>query len=128
MGNLWKVAVAVIGLLLAVLGLRWMLFPGFAAVEIGMVLSTPVALNTARGDIGGLFIGGAILCFLGLYTGERRWLDAVALVIACIAIGRTIGILADGFFPVSVISIVVELVMVRVLIGASRAHRAAARA
>lgn len=128
MGIVWKVAVAVIGLLLAVLGLRWMFLPGHAAVEMGMVLSTPVALNTARGDLGGLFIGGAILCFLGLRTGEGRWLDAAALVIACVAIGRTVGILLDGFLAVSAISIVIELVMVRVLIGASRTPLRTARA
>lgn len=119
MPGLWKGLAGVVCLLLVVLGIRWMFLPHATSGEFGIVLSTPVALNTARGDLGGMFMAGAILAAWGLITGEGRWLRAVAAVIACVAFGRMVGVMLDGYAPMSVISIVIEIVMVTVLLKAA---------
>jgi hypothetical protein len=111
-----KGLVALIGLLLAVLGLRWVFAPESAATELGMTLGSAVALNNARGDIGGLFIGGALLCWLGLARGDGRWLQAAALLLGCVAAGRVVGVVVDGFAPQSGVAIAVELVWLALLL------------
>ena len=115
-----KGLVAAIGLLLGVLGLRWLFAPESAAAELGITLGGAVALNTARGDVGGLFIGGAVLCGLGLARGDGRWLQAAALLLACVAAGRVVGIASDGFAPQSGVAIAVELAMIALLLLAAR--------
>jgi hypothetical protein len=116
-----KVLVSVAGLLLAVLGLRWMLAPAGIATEQGITLGTALALNTARGDLGGFFLGGAILCALGVRTGDGRWLQAVALVVGCVAFGRVVGMIADGVAAEAAVAFVVELGMIAVFLSAANA-------
>lgn len=115
-----KGLVALIALLLGVLGLRWVFAPVGAAAELGIALDGPLALNTVRGDIGGLFIGGAILCGIGLARGDGRPLRAAALLLACVAVGRMIGVASDGFVPQAGVAIAVELAMVALLLLAAR--------
>ena len=121
-----KVMVGVVGGLLALLGIRWMFAPLSIAAEQGLELTNAVALNTARGDLGGFFIAGALLCGIGLRTGDGRWLQAVAVVVGCVALGRVVGMLADGFVASSLIAFCVEGVMVAVLLTAARPARAGA--
>ncbi|MEX2208497.1 MAG: hypothetical protein WEF50_19940 [Myxococcota bacterium] len=111
-----KGLVALIGLLLGVLGLRWVFAPEGAATELGITLGGAVALNTARGDIGGLFVGGAVLCLLGLARGDGRWLQAGALLLGCVAAGRMVGVVVDGLAPQSGVAIAVELAMIALLL------------
>jgi hypothetical protein len=116
MTTLLKGIVGLIGLLLGALGLRWVFAPEGAAAELGMTLGSAVALNNARGDIGGLFIAGALLCLLGLARGDGRWLQAAALLLGCVASGRVIGVVVDGFTPQSGLAIAVELVWLGLLL------------
>ncbi len=115
-----KVLVAVIGLLLGSLGLRWMFAPVAIAAELGVSLGNEVALNTARGDLGGLFLAGALLCAVGIARSDGRWLQALALFLGCVASGRVVGILVDGFTSEAAVAIAVELVMLAVLLLAAR--------
>lgn len=119
MSRTLKVLVGLVCVLLALLGVRWMFAPLGMAKEIGMGLATLDALNVARGDLGGMFIAGAILGVIGLRSGDGRWLQAVALVIVCVAIGRAVGIYADGFAAMSLISIAVEVAMTAILLTAA---------
>jgi len=115
-----KVLVGLIGLLLGVLGVRWMFAPASVAAELGISLGDAVALNTARGDVGGLFIGGALLCGIGLARANGGWLQAAALLLGCVAAGRAIGIVVDGFTPQAAVAIAVELAMLAVLLLAAK--------
>ncbi len=115
-----KVLVAVIGLLLGSLGLRWMFAPVAIAAELGVSLGNEVALNTARGDLGGLFLAGALLCAVGIARSDGRWLQALALLLGCVASGRAVGIVVDGFTSQAAVAIAVELVMLAVLLLAAR--------
>lgn len=123
MSNGLKVGVGLVAAMLAVLAVRWMFMPLGVAEEMGIILGGPLAYNTVRGDLGGMFLAGAILCVEGIRSGEGRWLQAIALVVACVAIGRVVGLLADGFAAMALLSIAVEVVMVAVLLSAARQLR-----
>lgn len=120
MSNGLKIGVGIIALMLGMLGARWMFMPLGVAGEMGITLGGPLAYNTVRGDLGGMFIAGAILCVQGIRNGEGHWLQAIALVVGCVAVGRTVGLFADGFTGMALVSILVEVVMVAVLLAAAR--------
>ena len=120
MQRVLKILVALVGVLLALLGLQWMFAPGSTAEQFGIALTGLPGLSTARADLGGLFIASSAMCFLGLRPGGRVWLHAVAIVMVCIAAGRTIGLIADGFETRTLAITVLELVMAGVLVAAAR--------
>ena len=121
-----NVLVGVIALLLGGgLGLRWMFDPATVAAGLGIGLENVTALSTGRADLGGFFLGAGALCLLGLRRGYRRWLEAVAVLIACIALGRAVSLVLDGFERQLGIFLLVEVVMVAVLLAAARPARVA---
>ncbi len=77
-------------------------------------------LSLARADLGGFFVGAALLCVLGLRTGQGQLLNAVAVLIGAIAIGRTIGLFVDGFHGTMALLIGIEIAMVAVLLLSAR--------
>jgi hypothetical protein len=115
-----KLLVGLIALMLGSVGLRWMFAPASVAADLGITLGDAVALNTGRGDLGGMFIAGALLCGFGVARENGGWLQAVALLLGCVASGRAVGILSDGFTPQAGVSIAVELVMLAVLLLTAR--------
>ena len=121
-----KVVVGLIGLMLAVgLGLRWMFVPVVVGAELGITLGDIVALSTARADLGGMFLGVGTLCAFGLRSGEGRWLQAAAVLIGAVAVGRALGLVLDGYATQLLVFLVVELVMVGALLTtAARMARA----
>lgn len=85
----------------------------FALEPVG----TP-GLSTIRSVIGGLFLASVALLVNGLLTGETLGFVAVALLMGAVALGRIVGILADGFDKAVVPPLVVELVIASVLLTA----------
>ncbi len=115
-----KVVVGFIGLILGVvLGLRWMFAPESIGAELGITLGDIAALSTARADLGGMFLGAGTLCALGLRSGEGRWLQAAAVLIGAVAVGRALGLVMDGYAPQMLVFLIVELVMVGALLAAA---------
>jgi hypothetical protein len=112
-----KILTGLFTLIFLALGIQWMFTPEAAAGRLGIELVGPAALNTARGDLGGLFIAGCILIGLGLRTGEPRWLQAAAVIIASVATGRVVGLVSDGFAEQSAMALSVEIVMILVVSG-----------
>lgn len=108
------------GLLFLVLGVRWMFAPDAIAAESGIDLLNSLGTNTARGDIGGLFVGGALVIALGLARRRPEALRVMALVVGCVALGRSVGMVVDGFAMTSFVPFVVELVIIAVLIATAR--------
>jgi hypothetical protein len=47
-------------------------------------------------------------------------LQAAALLLGCVAAGRTVGLVADGFASETVTAIVVEVIMIAVLLLTAR--------
>jgi hypothetical protein len=121
-----KGLVGLIGLLLGLIGLQWMFVPGSVAEQFGLALSGLPGLSTGRADLGGLFVACAVMSFLGLRKGGGAWLYAVAMVMVCIAFGRTIGLLADGFHARMLAFTVFELVLAALLVAAGREAPASA--
>lgn len=115
-----KVVVGFIGLILGVvLGLRWMFAPESIGAELGITLGDTAALSTARADLGGMFVGAGTLCALGLRSGEGRWLQAAAVLIGAVAVGRALGLVVDGYAPQMLVFLIVEVVMVAALLAAA---------
>lgn len=114
-----KVLVLLVAATLALLGLRWMFTPAAMAATFGIALTSPEALNTARGDLGGMFLAGASLCLIGIRSRDGRWLQAVAFLIAFVSVGRLIGLASDGFAVTSAGSIGVEVAMIAILLHAA---------
>jgi hypothetical protein len=115
-----RILVGITGILLAFLGLRWMFAPYGIAAEQSITLGDVVALNTARGDLGGALVAAGVLCAIGLRTGQGLWLQAVAVIVGSIAVGRVVGMVSDGLAMSSLVPFAVEVVMVAVLLAAAR--------
>ncbi len=112
-----KVVVGFVGLILGVgLGLRWMFVPESVGAELGITLGDIAALSTARADLGGMFLGAGTLCALGLRSGEGRWLQAAAVLVGAVAVGRALALVVDGYAPQMLVFLVVELLMLGALL------------
>lgn len=109
-----------VALLFLMLGVRWMFTPAMIAAEQGIELLDSLGFNTARGDIGGLFIGGALLIAIGLIREKAEWLRVLALVVGCVALGRAVGMVMDGFATSSFVPFAVELVIIVVMMATAR--------
>ncbi len=115
-----NVGVGITALLLGFLGVRWMFAPESIALEQGVTLQGLSALSLAREDLGGFFVGAALLCALGLRAGQGQLLNAAAVLIGAIAVGRTIGLFVDGFHATMALLIGIEIAMVAVLLLSAR--------
>ena len=111
-----NILVVVVGLLMLVLGVQWLTDPTAAAARLGIALHGADAFSTARGDMAGMFIGGALMALFGLLTRNNAWLLALALMLALIAAGRVVGFYLDGPATLSVQAFFAELVMAAVLV------------
>ena len=111
-----NILVGLVGLLMLVLGVQWLTDPVAAAGRLGITLQGADAFSTARGDLAGMFIGGALMALLGLLTRNSAWLLALALMLALIAAGRVVGFFLDGPADPSVQAFFAELLMAAVLV------------
>ena len=115
-----KILTGLTGLLFALLGLQWMTDPAAAAADGGMALTSLLGYSNARGDMGGLFLGGTALTVLGLVTRNSTWLNALAIVIGLIAAGRVVSLAFDGVTNEAFTPLAFEVVMVAVLVLTAR--------
>lgn len=73
-------------------------------------------LSTVRSVIGGLFLASVVMLAYGLIAGQTLGFVAVALLLGVVALGRVVGILADGFDKAVLPPLIVELVIIAVLL------------
>lgn len=104
--------------------LRWLFAPEGAANEMGIVLSGPASFSHLRGDTGGAFFAVGVLALLGVFRREPGYLEAVALIMACIVAARLYGIAVDGYQVQIGVAIGVELVTGAAAFLTARALRA----
>lgn len=76
-------------------------------------------LSTIRSVIGGLFLASVALLIVGLTTGQTQAFIAVAVLMAVVAFGRIVGIVADGFDKAVVPPLIAELVIIAILVTAT---------
>lgn len=118
METLLQVLVGLISAMLAGLGGASIFAPHKMLANFAIQPDGAAGLNTVRGVIGGLFLGSLGLLVFGLVSGQSQWFLAVAAVLGAVAVGRVVGLAADGFTKDVVPPLVLELVMVGVLVGA----------
>lgn len=118
----------VILLLGAGVGLRWMFAPETVAGEFGISLDGITALNQVRGDMGGVFVGLAGIAALGMLRREPRYLEATAIAVACVIVGRLTGLVMDGFDPAVIGPVLSEGVIVAILVWGAKSVEAPAGA
>ncbi|MEW2919522.1 DUF4345 family protein [Ruegeria sp. ANG10] len=105
-------------LMLSGLGIMSMFAPRRMVANFAIEPVGTAGLSTIRSVIGGLFLASVALLVLGLTTGQTLGYLAVAILMAVVAVGRIVGILADGFDKAVLPPLVVELVIFAVLLSA----------
>lgn len=83
-------------LLFAALGFGLWAAPEELAGALQVAALAPEGLSTLRGDLGGLFVALAALCLAGVWTRRGTLLQAAALILAMIVVGRLTGVIDDG--------------------------------
>ena len=107
-----------IGLLFLAMGLVFLFAPGRMVDQFSIFPNGNAGLSTLRGDMGGLFLAGAIFTLLGAIAASSRWLAAAASIVSLIAFGRIVNLLFDGYSSASAQLLGVEIVMIAVLLAA----------
>jgi hypothetical protein len=121
--RLLHVLVGLAALLFLGIALQFMLFPETAAERFALVPRGIQGLNTLRGDLGGLFLGGGVLMAAGVIYRQTFWWLAAAVIVAAIAFGRLVGFVFDGWQGNSFPQAVLEVVIVVLLVTAHRVCR-----
>lgn len=85
----------------------------FALEPIGVA-----GLSTVRSVVGGLFLTSVLLLSYGLASGQTEGFLVVALLMSVVAVGRVVGLIADGFDKAVIPPLIVELVIIAVLVSA----------
>lgn len=123
MENVWKIGVGLLAFLFTINGLVMMFAPETGMSNLGLTVAdmddAALGLNTVRGDLGGFFLGGAILAMWGILKNPA-YLMALAIVISVVMLGRIIGIATDGFAFTSLLFFIIEGVIVGVLVLAHK--------
>ncbi|HWB81882.1 MAG TPA: MBL fold metallo-hydrolase [Nannocystaceae bacterium] len=119
--------VALVGLFFATLGLAVWIAPASTAHALGLAAIDAGGGMALRADLGGLFVGLALLCGAGAWTRRRAWLLAAATMLVAIIGGRTIAALVGGDGPIGAGELGIELVALAILGASARAWRSEAR-
>jgi hypothetical protein len=116
-----RVVLCLIAAFFVLFGLRFMLTPDTMATEFFITPAGIAGLSTMRADLGGAFFGIGACVALGVFPRATRWLQAAALILAAIVVGRLVGFVADGTTRSAITALIVEVVfVVLLLVGARR--------
>ena len=89
MNKILKIVVALLALVFASIGFRWLVAPEGVAAEFGMTLMPGLGLSSQIGDLGAFFLSLAIFILLALTTGRRTWYYPPIILLGLTAIMRT---------------------------------------
>lgn len=96
----------------------WLIVPARAAKALEMPLLTGAGLSSQM-DIGAFFMSGAAVVALALFTRERPWFIAAAVMLLGAAAYRTAAFLFHGA-PFLAQMVGIEIVMGAILVTSSR--------
>jgi ribonuclease Z len=113
-------AAALAAALFAGLGVYLWLFPESAAARLGLAAATSGGLTALRADVGGLFLGVALLCGAAFRTRQRPWFLAAASLLGAVALGRAFGMLRDGPSAGDGLALGIEAGLAVLLVAGSR--------
>ena len=91
-----RLVIAALAIGFALLGFTFWTSPQSAAEMFGIAALRAQGLTSLRADLGGLFVGLALLCAAGVAGRRRPALLAAASLLAAVVTGRLIGWAADG--------------------------------
>ena len=99
----------ILGLVLAIIALRWILSPEDSANSLGMILLDGAGRNTQIRDFTALFASTSIFCFLSIATKQFQWIFSSGIVFTLIAL---ISVLASQLHdaPLSYSSLIAEII------------------
>ena len=99
----------ILGLVLAIIALRWILSPEDSANALGMVLLDGAGKNTQIRDFTALFASTSIFCFLSITTRQYQWIFSSGIVFSLIAL---ISVLASQLHdaPLTYSSLLAEII------------------
>ncbi len=99
---------------------RLLIDPAAAVAQLGMPLLEGMGRSTQLGDLSAFFLTGGIMILLGVFTLNRTWFYAVALLLGSTAVFRTLAwLIHDAALATE--SIAVEVVVtVLVLVAAQQ--------
>ena len=99
----------ILGVVLAIIALRWILSPEDSANSLGMVLLEGAGRNTQIRDFTALFASTSIFCFLSIVTRQYQWIFSSGIVFSLIAL---ISVLASQLHdaPLTYSSLIAEII------------------
>ena len=80
----------ILGVVLAIIALRWILSPEDSANSLGMVLLDGAGRNTQIRDFTALFASTSIFCFISITTRQYQWIFSSGIVFLLIALIRVL--------------------------------------
>ena len=120
MEKILKLLVGLISLVMTIAWLRIMIAPMGLAENLAMKPDVPWGLNSVRSFVGAYVLCAAVFSFLALRKAEKQWLLVPLCLFVGSAIGRTSGLVIDGFHQTIIGSIILEIVLIAVTIAAYR--------
>ncbi|MDA8786354.1 hypothetical protein N9X86_03315 [Porticoccaceae bacterium] len=96
MNKVLKIVVALLAVVFASIGLRWLVAPEGVAAEFGMTLMEGLGLSSQIGDLGAFFLSLAIFILLALTSGRRSWYYPAIILLGLTAIMRTMAWMFHG--------------------------------
>jgi hypothetical protein len=118
-----KVFKGFIGFICGVMTLAWlriMVAPMGFAERMAMNPDVPFGLSNMRSFVGTYVLCLAVFSFFTLKTGDRKWLLVLLCLFVGSAIGRTCGLVLDGFHQQIVGGIVLEILLIAITLAAYR--------
>jgi hypothetical protein len=109
MKTIGRLLVSLAALAFLAAGLEFWIVPEQAAQQFGLEAIRGQGLVNVRADLGGLFIGLALLCGAGAWTKRRAGLIAASVVLAAVVVGRTVGFVVAGGAEIGVRELAIEL-------------------
>ena len=96
MSKVLKIVVALLAVVFASIGLRWLVAPEGVAAEFGMTLMEGLGLSSQIGDLGAFFLSLAMFILLALTSGRRSWYYPAIILLGLTAIMRTMAWMFHG--------------------------------
>jgi ribonuclease Z len=115
-----RLVIAFVALLCAGLGLQLWVAPEQGAHRLGISVVRTAGLAALRADLGGLFVGLALLCGTAAWTRHRKAIFAALMVLVPIVIGRSINAVAHGFSGDDAAELIIELTTIAALVVSAR--------
>ena len=118
--KLFKFLIGFICVVMAITWLRIMIAPMGVAERLAMNPDVPYGLNSIRSFIGAYVFCAAVFSFLTLKTQDKKWLLVPLCLFISSVIGRTSGLVLDGFHQQSLVGIVMEIVLITITLATYR--------